>query len=514
MRKKLLSIVLSLALIATFMPMQTVSVVAASKAKTKQTVSTQSKLDKALKNKKLRTLTIRTKKKTGFNLKKGSHKKISVLVNASNASFDNTARFKKITLSKNAFQTWSEHARGNTITVNSKSSLITVSKDAAVSELNLNRKGSAVTLDVNGQVKKVNVNAKTKITINGAPSKTVLVKLSKKSVGATIANKTSSAIKVKNSKGTYSIPADMQVNVVKNADIIMHIADIPVPPKTQDEESNPGTGGGSGGGSTPQKTTFKAVFDTNNNANVLTLYYDNVNHQGEGKTVYDNLPTDFRPENYDEYNEEQMEKDFWGYYKIAEYVYSVVIDPSVANLHGLKSTYMMFDFMIEARSITGLEYLDVSQVTDMSWMFASFGVNVSDFTCVPNISNWKTGNVTKTEHMFYNFGCSSLELTTVPDFSAWDMHSLENAQDMFGGYGCDSEKLLFRLDLSKWDISSLDYSSDMFYCSAFSVPNENWQVIIPAKTGDKANTPKYWYLADWQYAVHPADGRSFTLASE
>lgn len=175
---------------------------------------------------------------------------------------------------------------------------------------------------------------------------------------------------------------------------------------------------------------------------------------------------------------------------------------------------MMFDFMIEARSITGLEYLDVSKVTDMRWMFASFGVNVSDFKCVPNISNWDTGNVKNTDHMFYNFGCSSSELTTVPDISGWDMHSLENAQDMFGNFGCDSEKLLFRLDLSKWDISNMHYSMDMFYGSAFSVPNENWQVIIPAKTGEKANNAEYWYYEDGKYAVHPADRRSFTLASE
>lgn len=509
MKKKLLSIMLSLALIATFMPIQTLTVSAASKAKTKQTVSTQAKLDKALKNKKLKTLTIRTKKRTGFTLKKSSHKKLNLNINASNASFDNTARFKKITLSKNAFQTWNEHAKGNSITVNAKSSLLTVSRAASITELNMNRKDGSVILDVNGQIKKVNVNSKTKITINGTPGKTVLFKLGKKSVGTTIANKTASTIKVKNNKGTYPIPAGMQINVVKNTDIIMHMVDIPVPPKAPEEES-----GGTVSPSQPQKTTFKAVFDTNDNANILTLYYDNVDHKGEGKTVYDNLPTDFRPEKYDGSNEEQMEKDFWGYYKIAEYVQSVVIDPSVSNLRGLKSTYMMFDFMIEARDITGLEYLDVSQVTDMSWMFASFGVNVSDFTCVPNISNWNTGNVKCTEHMFYNFGCSSLELTTVPDISRWDVHSLENAQDMFGGFGCDSEKLLFRLDLSKWNISSLYYSSDMFYCSAFSVPNENWQVIIPAKTGEKANTAQYWYLTDGQYAVHPADRRSFIVGNE
>lgn len=149
------------------MPIHVLTASAASKAKAKQTVSTQSKLDKALKNKKLRTLTIRTEKRTG------------------------------LTLNKNAFQTWSEHAKGNTITVNSKRALVTVSRTAAVDDLNINRKGSSVTLDVNGQAKKVNVNTKTKITINGVPSKNVLFKLGKKSVGATIANNTSSTIKVK-----------------------------------------------------------------------------------------------------------------------------------------------------------------------------------------------------------------------------------------------------------------------------------------------------------------------------
>ena len=113
--------------------------------------------------------------------------------------------------------------------------------------------------------------------------------------------------------------------------------------------------------STPVEETFKAVYDTNGGANTLTFYYDAVDHSGNGITVYDNLPT-----------AATMAAD-WGYDSIRADVKEVVIDASVKNYSSLTSTVYMFKGMTTATNISGAEHLDVSNVTDMSYMFNNFG---------------------------------------------------------------------------------------------------------------------------------------------
>lgn len=537
MKRRLLSILVALAVMVTFMPAQTLTVAAASKAKTKATVSTQTGLKKALKNKKLKTLNIRTSKKRSFVIAKGSHKKVSVNYSAANSNIKNSSRFKTITINRLGEKTWTEKAKGNTIALNDSNGRINVLKGASVNAIKIN-KASSVVIDVKGRLTKVNVNAKSAIYVNGTPDNEVSIDLSgNKSVGSSVKNNTTSRINLIHRNGVYALAAGRNVSVLENGHLMMTQVDIPLPPlePEPEEEVEPVTPGGGGGtptpgptpgpsptpGPTPEPTpvpvekdpSFKAVYDTNNEANILTFYYDKEDHSGSNIKVYDNLPMNASPESWKS-PEMPTEEEFWAYEAIANEVKKVVIDPSVADLHGLKSTYMMFYYFVNCSSITGVEYLDVSQVYDMNWMFASFGSSVEDFNCIPNVSNWDTSSLETADHMFYFYGGNSTELSGVPDVSNWDTSNLNLVQDMFNMYGSDSKKLQFRLDLTKWNVSKLVYTMYMFEFAGYSISDENWQVIIPYKSAGKINTTEYFYVYDGSYAIHPTGDRVFTVAAE
>ena len=103
----------------------------------------------------------------------------------------------------------------------------------------------------------------------------------------------------------------------------------------------------------------------------------------------------------------------------------------------------MFQGMATATNISGAEYLDVSNVTDMSYMFNNFGGgNTNSHTIlnsVPNVSGWNTGNVTNMTAMFESYGNFSDNLAIVPDVSDWNTSNVTNMAYMFQKYGHESQ---------------------------------------------------------------------------
>ena len=125
------------------------------------------------------------------------------------------------------------------------------------------------------------------------------------------------------------------------------------------------------------------------------------------------------------------------------------------------------------------DVFDISNVTDMSWMFVSSG----DFTSL-DLSTWNVRNVTDMSYMFYN--CSHLASLNI---STWNTSNVTNMSYMF--YWCGSLQTLniykfntlnvtnmsymfYRcskltsLNLSKWDTSKVTEMDDMF-CSCFDL---------------------------------------------
>ena len=100
-----------------------------------------------------------------------------------------------------------------------------------------------------------------------------------------------------------------------------------------------------------------------------------------------------------------------------------------------------------------LNDIDVSLITDMSWLFYNL-----DFTI--NISRW---DVSKVKNMSYMFACSKFN----SDISKWNVRNVENMSYMF----CYSE---FNHDISSWNVSNATNMSWMFNGSKFNGDVSKW----------------------------------------
>ena len=133
----------------------------------------------------------------------------------------------------------------------------------------------------------------------------------------------------------------------------------------------------------------------------------------------------------------------------------VVFDPSFAAARPT-STFTWFYYM-GLQSITGMQYLNASNVTTMTAMF----YGCSSLTSL-DLSHFNTSNVTDMTAMFA--GCSSLTSLDLSSFNTSNVTSMEN---MFAG--CTA---LTSLDLSSFNTSNVIIMKGMFYnCSALPTLN-------------------------------------------
>ena len=105
-----------------------------------------------------------------------------------------------------------------------------------------------------------------------------------------------------------------------------------------------------------------------------------------------------------------------------------------------------FDGFDDLRTINGLDIVNTSSVTDMSWLFFN-----CDSLYSLDVSSFDTGNVTNMSNMFN--GCSGL---TSLDVSSFDTGNVTNMAGMFSGCHFSS------LDLSGFETSHVTNMSSMF----------------------------------------------------
>ncbi|EAH7655312.1 BspA family leucine-rich repeat surface protein [Campylobacter coli] len=104
--------------------------------------------------------------------------------------------------------------------------------------------------------------------------------------------------------------------------------------------------------------------------------------------------------------------------------------------------------------------IDVSNITDMSGLFIK--TNRQDFS---GIEEWDVSNVTNMEFMFA--GCENFN----QPLENWDVSSVTNMSSMFAG--CEN----FNQPLEKWDVSNVTNMRGMFINAInFNQPLENWDV--------------------------------------
>ena len=125
----------------------------------------------------------------------------------------------------------------------------------------------------------------------------------------------------------------------------------------------------------------------------------------------------------------------------------VEFDSSFANYTELTSTAYWFCGFKQLREITGLENLNTSKVTDMSWMF--YNCEIIPFI---DLSHLNTSKVTDMSWMFY--GCGSV---VNMDLSHFDTSSVTDMNHMFAE--CQS---LPSLDLRSFNTSNVEKMHDMF----------------------------------------------------
>ena len=149
--KKITCVMLTLALTLSIHPIH------AEAAGKSDVVSTQKKLDTALKDKKITKITIKTKKRISFKLNKGKYTTKSIVIDAPKATINNSGTFKKISITDAS--TFTEKVSGNqfsitdkklTLVFNGTPSTISNKKNGTLSITNNTAKDIVVT-DSNGK---------------------------------------------------------------------------------------------------------------------------------------------------------------------------------------------------------------------------------------------------------------------------------------------------------------------------------------------------------------------------
>jgi surface protein len=165
----------------------------------------------------------------------------------------------------------------------------------------------------------------------------------------------------------------------------------------------------------------------------LTFYYDNQRNSREGKSY--SLNTDDNLPGWNKDVEDELIK-----------VRQVAFDASFDDVRPT-TTNRWFGKMYYLQTITGIEHLNTSEVTDMSYMFSC-----CDSLTSLDLSHFNTAKVTAMSGMFY--GCAKL---TDLDLSAFNTSQVTDMGMMFSH--CCS---LTSLDVSSFNTANVTVASEMF----------------------------------------------------
>ena len=188
----------------------------------------------------------------------------------------------------------------------------------------------------------------------------------------------------------------------------------------------------------------------------LTFYFDNLRSTRTGTTYDLNTESNF-PE--------------WDNIRIWSSVTRAAFDPSFADARPTTS-YGWFHLMFKMRSISGIQYLNTSEVTNMGYMFEGCNALTS-----LDLSNFNTANVTIMDCML--LGCYSL---TSLDLSSFNTANVIRLYSMF--YGCYG---LTSLDLSNFNTAKVIAMENMFRsCSSLTTiyAGDEWSTAAVSHSND------------------------------
>lgn len=141
-----------------------------------------------------------------------------------------------------------------------------------------------------------------------------------------------------------------------------------------------------------------------------------------------------------------------------------------------KNKWDLKDIIDEAIKKNGsevdLNYIDTSEITDMSWLFEGCDFN-------GRIDKWNTSNVKDMSYMFYNSKFNG-------DISKWDTSNVTNMRKMFFISQFDR-------NIEDWNTKSLKNCYQMFYNSGFTHNLYKWVMNKPELLLEL----KLSYIRDW-----------------
>ena len=175
--------------------------------------------------------------------------------------------------------------------------------------------------------------------------------------------------------------------------------------------------------------------DTGKSDAYLTLYYDNKKSEHNEGVVVDLDKMTESPE----------------IMQSRQYLHSVIFDQSFADCRPTSTKYWFANCWV-LKTISGLEYLNTSEVTDMGQMF----MECSELESI-DLSHFNTSKVTNMNNMFYR----NMALTSL-DLSSFDTQNVTDMGYMFGM--CENLTTIYVS--SNWTTATVTTGDAMFYeCS-------------------------------------------------
>ena len=177
-------------------------------------VTSQKQLEKALSNKNVKVIEIKTSKKITLKIPKGSYNK-KITLNSPNASVINNGKFNGIIV--NNLSKYTEKTKGNTLNVKDTKLTLNVSSSAELKSVTVSNKKADIKIVADGNVKKLTVNSAKTVDIKGDHSKPINVNSNAK--GATI--KANSSINVTMNKDGNLVVNVENVKVIAGKDDVI-----------------------------------------------------------------------------------------------------------------------------------------------------------------------------------------------------------------------------------------------------------------------------------------------------